>query len=1044
MSLTALAIKRPTLIVVIFSVLGLLGIASYFSIGYELLPKMSKQVITISTTYQGASPTEVENSVTKKVEDAISSLEKLDNIKSQSLEGKSKVIVEFKSDVDLNQAMEDAQRKVDGIAADLPEDAKAPVISKFSVDEAPIMKMSVTAGIENRKLYDIVKQRIVPLLSKLEGVANVGLMGGEERQIRVNLDRKKLESFGLDAQQVLQAIESSNLDFPAGSVKDQLNETTIRLAGKFKNTKDIQNVIITNRDGRAVYLKDIATVIDGIKETETISRYNASTAIGLLMYKQTDANAVQVSKQVREEIKNLEKEYASSQLKFAIAQDSSDFTLKAAEAVNHDLVLAIILVALVMLVFLHSIRNAVIVMIAIPASLVSTYIAIYAFGFTFNLMTLLALSLVIGILVDDSIVVLENIQRHMEMGKDKRKAALEGRNEIGFTALSITLVDVVVFLPITMVHGLIADILRQFSLVVVTSTLMSLFVCFTLTPLLVSRFGKLTHPNRKKIGGRLILWVEKRIERLTESYTTLLRWGLFHKRWVLITTITLLVGSFALVGAGFIGNEFVNMGDRGEMVVNVELPKNANIQQTNLKTQEVEQYILSKPEVINVFSSMGKSDNQFAQQGERYKSEISIKLVDKSERPFSTEEFSATLKKELEQKIEGAKITTSQVDIMGSTSDAPIQLVLNGNSVDELLGYADTVLAKMKTVPGTTDQKISIENNKPEVSIKIDKEKMAALGLRMDQVGNVINLAFSGNSDNKLTDGQYDYDITVKLDAFNRQSIDELNQLSFLNASGQAIRLDQFAAIERTIGPAKLERKDRISSVTVSCEVVGRPQGTVGEEIKALVERGHLLEGMTISYEGNMKQQKDAFGSMGMALIASIIFVYLIMVALYNSYVYPFVVLFSIPVAIVGALLALALNLQSLNIFSLLGIIMLIGLVAKNAILLVDFTNHLREKGMNTIDALIESGRTRLRPILMTTIAMVIGMLPLALASGAGAEWKNGMAWALIGGLTSSMLLTLVVVPVVYVIIDRISNWFSRKKSLNVAEQNLLPAATNI
>ena len=1028
MSLTALSIKRPTLSVVIFSVLGLLGIASYFSIGYELLPKMSKQMITISTAYPGAAPTEVENSVTKKIEDAVSSLEKLDNIRSTSLEGNSKVIVEFKSDVDINQAMQDAQQKIDGIASDLPEDAKDPEISKFSVDEAPIMKMSVSSNADNRHLYEIVDQRIVPLLSKLGGVANVGMKGGEERQIRVNIDRKKLELFGLDAQSALQAIKNSNLDFPAGSVKDESNETTIRLAGKFKNTKDIEDVVITNRDGRAIYLKDVAVVIDGIKETETISRYNATTAIGLLIYKQTDANAVEVSKQMQEEIKKLEKEYAAEGLKFAIAQDSSEFTLKAAEAVNHDLLLAIVLVALVMLVFLHSMRNALIVMIAIPASLVSTYIAIHLFGFTFNLMTLLALSLVIGILVDDSIVVLENIQRHMEMGKDKRKAALEGRQEIGFTAMSITMVDVVVFLPITMVNGLIADILRQFSLVVVTSTLMSLFVCFTLTPLLVSRFGKLTHPNRKKIGGRLILWVEGRINKLIESYTSLLKWSLGHKRWVLITTLVLLVGSFSLVGGGFIGNEFVNMGDRGELVIKVELPKDANIQQTNLKTQEVEQYILTKPEVVNVFSSMGKSDDKFAGEGERHIAEISIKLVDKSKRPFSTEKFSQVIRKELEEKIEGAKITTSQVDIMGSTSEAPIQLVLNGENVDRLLSYADTVLAKMKTVPGTSSQKISIENNKPEVSIKVDKEKMMALGLRMNQVGNVINLAFSGNSDSKLTQGQYDYDITVKLEAFNRQSVDELKQLSFANSIGQTIRLDQFADIERTIGPAKLERKDRISSVTISCEVVGRPQGTVGEEIKALVDKDPLPAGMTISYEGNMKQQAEAFGSMGMALIASIIFVYLIMVALYDSYIYPFVVLFSIPVAMVGALLALAMNMQSLNIFSMLGIIMLIGLVAKNAILLVDYTNQLKAKGYKTREALIESGRTRLRPILMTTIAMVIGMLPLALASGAGAEWKNGMAWALIGGLTSSMLLTLVVVPVMYTIIDKIKDRFSGKK----------------
>ncbi|HEX5653606.1 MAG TPA: efflux RND transporter permease subunit [Chitinophagaceae bacterium] len=1043
MSITALSIKRPTLIVVIFTVLSLLGILSYFSIGYELLPKMSKQMITISTSYPGASPSEVENAVTKEVEDAISSLEKLDAIRSQSFEGKSNVIVEFKSTVNIDLAMQDAQRKINGIASELPEQAKDPVITKFSVDEMPIMKMSVNAKTDSRELYDIVEQRIVPKLSKLDGIANVGIMGGEERQILVNVDRAKLESFSLDMQQVLLAVDNSNLDFPAGSVKNQSQETTIRLAGKFKTTADIEQVVVATRQGRTIYLKDIATVVDGIKETESISRYNANTAIGLLIYKQTDANAVQVSEQVEAEIRKLEKEYATQGLGFSIAQDSSEFTLEAAEAVNHDLMLAIVLVALVMLVFLHSFRNAVIVMIAIPASLVTTFIAIHLFGFTFNLMTLLALSLVVGILVDDSIVILENIQRHMEMGKDKRTASLDGRQEIGFTALSITLVDVAVFLPITMVDGMIADILRQFSLVVVVSTLMSLFVSFTLTPLLVSRFGKLEHPNPKKYWGKMILWIEKKINTLGERYVSLLKWSLGHKRWVLLITLGLLVGSFSLVGGGFIGNEFVNMGDRGEVVVRVELPKDATIEQTNLKTQEVEQYILSKPEVINVFSSIGKSDNPHAQQGSNHEAEISVKLVDKGKRSFSTEKFSQRIKKELQERILGARIKISNVDIMGSTSEAPIQIVLSGSNVDQLMSFADTILEKAKLVPGSSDQKISIENNKPEVSVQIDKEKMAKLGLRMDQVGNVLQLAFDGNTDVQLSQGQYDYDINIQFDAFNRQSVNELQQLSFINNAGQVIRLGQFAEVERSLGPAKLERKDRISSVTVSSEVVGRPQGTVGAEIQALIEKDPLPAGISISYEGNMKQQAEAFGSLGLALIGSIIFVYLIMVALYNSYIYPFVVLFSIPVAIVGALLALAMTMQSLNIFSILGIIMLVGLVAKNAILLVDFANQLKEQGYNVKEALLESGRARLRPILMTTIAMVIGMLPLALASGAGAEWKNGMAWALIGGLTSSMLLTLVVVPVIYYIIDKILDRFKHKKVKEIASHNLLPAPGN-
>jgi HAE1 family hydrophobic/amphiphilic exporter-1 len=482
------------------------------------------------------------------------------------------------------------------------------------------------------------------------------------------------------------------------------------------------------------------------------------------------------------------------------------------------------------------------------------------------------------------------------------------------------------------------------------------------------------------------------------------------------------------------------MGDRGELVVNVEMPKEATIQQTNLKTQEIEQYLLTKPFVINVFSTIGKSENQFSAQGSKDAAEISVKLVDKTKRPFSTEQFSQQIKRELQEKIEGAKIKISNVDIMGSTSEAPIQLLLNGSDMEQLLSFADTVYARMRTVPGSADQKISIENNKPEVSVKVDKGKMHSFGLTMAQVGSVLKLAFNGDNESKLLQGQYEYDINVKLDAFNRESVDELKQLTFKNALNQNIRLDQFATVEKSIGPAMLERKDRISSVTVSSQVVGRPQGTVGAEIKALMDANATPDGITVSYEGNMKQQAEAFGSLGYALIASIIFVYLIMVALYNSYVYPFVVLFSIPVAMVGALLALAMTMQSLNIFSILGIIMLVGLVAKNAILLVDFANQLKERGYKVFDALLESGRTRLRPILMTTIAMVIGMLPLALATGAGAEWKNGMAWALIGGLTSSMLLTLVVVPVVYVIIDKLKDRFSG----NEREEKTFRASLNL
>lgn len=1024
MSLTEIAIKRPSLIIVIFTVLSFLGWFSYTQLSYELIPKFSAPVLTVNTIYPGASPSEVENSVTKPIEDGLSGLERIAGIRSSSFEGLSLVVIEFDQNTNIDLLLQEAQRKLSSVQPLLPKQALSPVLNKFASDDIPIMRIGVSSQMPANEFFDIVSDRIKPNLSRVSGVAQVDLIGGQAREIKVKLDKNKLENYKIPVLQVVQAIQQANLDFPTGKIKNNNEQIVIRLAGKFKDLTTLEQLVVATNPVTQTPIKllEIATVYDGLKDINALSRTNGKDAIGVLIRKQSDANAVKVSEGVQKELDALTKQFADQKLTFKVAQDSSQFTLKAANAVIHDISIAIILVALVMLFFLHSFRNSVIVMIAIPASLVSTFIGMYVFNFTLNLMSLLAMSLVIGILVDDSIVVLENIYRHLEMGKKRRQAALDGRNEIGFTALSITLVDVVVFLPIAFVGGIISNIMKQFALVVVFSTLMSLFVSFTITPFLASRFSKLEHVNSKTPWGFLIYLFEKLINEITNTYQAVLSWCLRHKITVLVATLAIFFGSFGLVKNGYIGTEFISAGDRGEFIIQLELPKNATLKETNLATRKVEAFFADKKEVVNVFTTVGKTSNVVTGGlNSSNLAEVNVKLIDKELRTQSTKMYAQELKNKLEKILTGVKISANEVSFFGGADDYPIQIILSSSNLDSAMVYAKKVKQMAEKTKGTLEVKLSVEEGNPEIGIDVDKERMAQFGLNMQIVGATLQAAYAGNTDSKYRTGSKEYDINISLDAFDQQSIQDIENLAFVNPQGQTILLKQFANIHETTGATVLERKNRLPSVNVQSQVLGRASGTVGAEIQAAIQKNPPPSGVEVSYDGDLKQQGDAFGSLGIAFFASILFVYLIMVALYDSYLYPFVVLFSIPVAIVGALLALALTLQSLNIFSMLGIVMLVGLVAKNAILLVDFTNQLKKEGYKTFDALMLSGKTRLRPILMTTIAMVIGMLPIAMASGAGAEWKNGLAWALIGGLTSSMLLTLVVVPAIYYIFDNIS-----------------------
>ncbi|HEY0111431.1 MAG TPA: efflux RND transporter permease subunit, partial [Fibrella sp.] len=767
MSISEIAVKRPLLVTTIFTVLILFGFLSYKQLSYNLLPKFEANVISVATVYRGASADEVETNVTKRIEDALSALEGLDRMTSTSQEGVSSVIIQLKNGVNTTLAQQDAQRKIEQIINLLPDAADRPILNKFSTDEIPVLRMGVTANMSPTALYDLINNNIKPQLSNVSGVGQVNIVGGNEREIQVNVNTEKLRGYGVSIGQVSQAINAANASYPAGQLETRESQYSIRFDASVQTVNRLRDLIIARRtDGSQVLLRDVAEVVDASTKPTAINHINARPSIGLQIQKQSDANAVSVSQQAQVKIAQLEKQYSNLSLKFNIASDQSIYTLASADAVVFDMGLAILIVSVVMLLFLHSFRSALFVLVALPSSMIPTFALMYLMGFSLNLMTLMALSLVVGILVDDSIVVLENINRHLEMGKDKRQAALDGRSEIGFTALAITLVDVVVFVPLAMTGGLIGNILREFALVVVFSTLMSLLVSFTLTPLLASRFGKVEVLNPKSLWGKLNLGFERFLDRLTNAYGNILVWVLGHKRYIFLSVFAMLVGSIYLVPAGFIGAAFMPQSDMGEMSVQIELAPTASIYQTNAVAQRAEQIVMKHPEVTNVFTNIGYSSTGLGTSANSNLADLNVKLIDKKQRKLSTEAFGQMLKNEVGQ-IPGVRVTVAPVGIVGA-SQAPIMIAVKGTNMPDIRKAAALVKQVTASVPGTQDVKYSVKDPKPEVTVNLNRERMAQLGISATDVGMALQNAFRGNDLSKFKQNGNEYDILVSLDRFDR------------------------------------------------------------------------------------------------------------------------------------------------------------------------------------------------------------------------------------------------------------------------------------
>ncbi len=1029
MNITEIAIKRPSLIIVLFSVFTLLGIIGYKNLSYELLPDFNQPVVVIKTLYPGAEPQEVETSVSRKIEDALSNLEGVDYLETKSMPNASVIIANLKYGTNVDKAMQDAQRYIDNIKKDLPADIQSPVMSKVSPNDLPIISISATSKLSETEFFQKMEDDFLPQIQQLKGVAEITLLGGEEREFQVKVNQDKLVYYKISLSQVVDAINRSGLDLPAGKVQTQKENNSVRITGKFTAIEDIMNVqVAMPMPNSPVYVKDIANVIDGVKEIASVSRYNGVNGIGLMLKKQGDANAVDVSKLVQEKLKVIEEQNKDAGVKFTIADDSTDKTIAAVNSVVFDLFLAVILVSIVMLLFLRSYRNSLIVLVSIPTSLVTAFAVMWLLGYTLNLMTLLAMSLIIGILVDDAIVVLENIQRHLDKGKEKSTAAMDGRMEIGFSALSITLVDVVVFLPILFLQVFVADMLKQFSVVVITSTLTSLLVGFTLTPWLASRIGKKEDLQPTNIMNRFLLWFEHQLNTFIEWYGRQLVWVLSHKLIFTGIVLLLFVMTLGIMKQGIIGKEMMSTGDQGKFRLNLEYDKTITVQQNNIVSQQIENYILQQPEVSTLFSNIAGPSTGIGSLGvgAANKSEFTIQLKSEKERSMRTEEFMKHLLSQLRTDFSGINFSVAVIGLL--PKGAPIKITLSGGDIDLVMKTSHELKSVIETIPGADNVQLSVVEGNPEYKVIPDKDKMQRLGLTTAYVGMNLRTAFTGNDDASLTENGTEYPVRIWLDEFDRKNFEDVTHLAIVNPMTTPIEVSQFATVLQDNSPSLLERLDRQPSVTLTAESFGRPSGTLAGEVITYLKSKPLPEGVKLSWGADIKTQNESFGALGSVLLISFILIYLIMIALYDSYIYPFVALFGIPVAAIGAFLALNLSLNHLTLFAQLGLIMLMGLVTKNAILIVDFTNQLKAEGKHFKEALIIAGKERMRPILMTTLAMAIGMLPIALGKGTASEWKNGLAWVIIGGLLSSMILTVYLVPMVYYVVDSIKERFAKKK----------------
>jgi hydrophobic/amphiphilic exporter-1 (mainly G- bacteria), HAE1 family len=1012
--------------------LVLMGVISYRNLPVQELPNVTFPFVTVVINYPGASPEDMEQLVTLPVENAVSGVSGIQQVNGFAGSGVSRVSMQFANGTDAGVAANDVAQVINRIQRSLPSGIQTPSISKANPNSGPIVNIALSGG-SLVDLYNQATNVMQPAFSIIPGVAQVSVQGGLIPQVNVVMKADALEAYGISIAQVTQALQAQNLSVPGGSTTEAGQNWTIRTNAYFQTADELKKAVIVSRPGGLpITLDQIADVQESYAPISQQTLLNGRDAVVLGVTAQSGANIVQVDDAVKASLIGLGRQIPAG-MKISIVNDSTVYTHQSITAVEDDLALAVLLPAIVLLLFLHRPRNMIIVLLAIPLSLISTFTVMYFLGFNLDLISLLALSLMTGILVDDSIVVLENINRHLAMGKNPVQAALEGRIEIGLAAVAITMTDVVVYGPVAFTQGLIGQIFREFGLTIVTATLFSLFVSFTVTPLLASRWLRLNDDEEHLaavVGGNLwtrftTVW-ERGYGRLRRFYGRVIHGALRRRPLVLLVALAALGLSVAFIPLGWVGTEFTPQEDNSQFGVNISLANGVPLARTEAIVDDLDKRIRAMPGVQQSFATAGSRGGFFGGAGTN-SGRISIDLVPVGQRP-ALDAYLAQVRL-LGRLYPDAVIGTSVesgLGIGGGSRGASI--VLLGPDILVLNQLAGQVTAAVQTLPGVVEVQNQATRSVPELEVQIDRARAAELGVTAQQIGSTVGTLVGGSSPTNLTPNGASILVPVVITVAGSNTITpaQIEQLPLTTSSGAVIRLGDVATVLPSSEPAQINDQSRQLEASVSITTLGIPLGQVTSEVNQAMQTIVIPAGFSYTFGGAAQSQSQVFVPLEAAFALSILLVYMLTSALYESFLYPLAILLSLPLATVGALGALALTGNTLNLYSFMGLIMLMGLVAKNAILLVDFTNTLRDRGYSRVEALAEAGRTRLRPILMTTFTMVFAMLPLAIKFGTGSEQRSPMATVLVGGLLSSTFLTLIFVPVIYSYLDDVGNWLTR------------------
>ncbi|MFZ7101488.1 MAG: efflux RND transporter permease subunit [Peptococcaceae bacterium] len=1031
MRLSDLAVKRPVAILMIVLVVLLLGGVSLTRLAVDLFPELNLPVAVTVINYEGVGPEEIEQIITKPIEGQLSTLTGIDSISSRSSQGTSLVITQFKWGTNMDQTLIDLRDKVNQIKSYLPDEVSEPMIMKIDINATPVVDLGVTGEQDLDQLKKIVEDKIQPRLERIPGVASVQISGGKTREIQVEMDPYKLQAYDLTLNDITTAISSENHNISGGYLEEGEKDYLLRIKGEFTSIQDLEDIMVTLKTGENMPLKDLSEIRDTYREVDSFTLINGTPSIAVSIQKQSDANTVDVSDRVQETVRELEKELPEK-VSIKVASDQAEFIRQAISRVVQNGLIGAVLAVVILFLFLRNMRSTMIIGTAIPISVITTFILMYFGGLTLNLISLGGLALGIGMMVDNAIVILENIYRYRQQGYSRIEAAKQGAAEVASAIVASTLTTVAVFLPIIFVEGIASQIFKPMALTVSFSLIASLLVALTLIPMLSSKYLKVEkNGNGSPLKRISKLWL-KLLDALDEKYRALLGWALKKRKTVIFATLIALIISIALIPR--IGMEFIPEQDSGQFSISVNLPNNSVLERTEKVLSRVEAIVSEIPEVETVFTSVG-SGGGFSLGGGKstHQGNISVELVPVSRRTRGIQEILDEIR-EKTAVIPGADISLSAESMSMGSSQAAVSLSIKGYDLDVLQNLADQIAAKVKEVPGTREVTTSLEEGSPEIAIALDRQKAAEYGISTYQAAQSLRMGIQGATASRYRTGGEEIDIKVILKEANRQNIEDLKRIMVPTMQGANIPLEEIAEIRYETGPSTITRTDQSREVTITGDLSGRDLNSVMQDITGEIAAINMPVGYEVEVGGSNQDMLESFQSLGLALILAVILVYMILAAQFESLLYPFIIMFSLPPTLIGIVGGLLITGRTLSVPTFIGIIMLAGIVVNNAIVLVDYINTLRKRGLEKLEAILEAGPTRLRPILMTTLTTVLALIPQALGIGEGAEVSAPMATAVVAGLSFSTLITLVLIPVTYYILDEIGAK-RKKRSKKSAEE---------